>query len=102
MNTLKMLLISLVMFSLLVLSGCAGRAAYEAEPMSIDGKIVCCKISIDNTKDIELVDVQYESSADGSTKLSIKEKGVKTNAAVAAENQGKLLDAVTSIIPKVE
>lgn len=83
-----------------LLVGCSGRAAYEAEPIEVNGKTVCCKISIDNTKDIDLVDVQYEHKADGSTKLSVKQKGVKTNAAIAAENQGKLLDAVTSIIPK--
>lgn len=92
----------ILLITILFLTGCAGRAAYEAEPISLDGKIVCCKISIDNTKDIDLVEVNYESYADGTTKLSIKEKGVKTNAAVAAENQGKLLDAVTSIIPAVK
>ena len=87
------------LFITLILSGCAGKAAYEAEPISIDGKVVCCRVVVNNSKDIDLVEVNYTSSDKGVT-LSIKEKGVKTNAAVAAENQSKLLDAVTAIIPK--
>ncbi len=86
----------------ILLTGCAGRAAYEAEPIEVAGKVVCCKISVYNNKDIDLVEVKYESKADGSTSLHVKEKGVKTNAAVAAENQAKLLNIVTSILPVIK
>ncbi|MCP4392753.1 MAG: hypothetical protein GY804_00520 [Alphaproteobacteria bacterium] len=83
---------------LFVLSGCAGKAAYQAKPISINGKIVCCEITIDNSKDIELVEVIYESTENGNTKLHIKEAGVKTNAAIASQRQAQLLEAVTAAI----
>jgi len=86
---------------LIVLCGCAGQAAYEIEPIETNsGKIICCKATVHNTKDIDLVELDFETNPNGKTKLSVKEKGVKTNAAIAAENQSKLLDAVTAIIPK--
>ena len=84
----------------LLITACSGTSAYTVKPIIIDGKKYCCELDVNNSKDIDSIDASFEQKADGSIKLVVKQKGVKTNAAVAAENQGKLLDAVTSIIPK--
>ena len=91
----------LIILMVVLLSGCAGQALYEIKPIEKkDGSLTCCEVKINNSKDIDLVEVNFKISEKGAIDLTLKEKGVKTNAAVAAENQGKLLDAVTSIIPK--
>tara|TARA_R110000744_G_scaffold55770_4_gene117878 strand:+ start:640 stop:954 length:315 start_codon:yes stop_codon:yes gene_type:complete len=85
---------------LLVISGCqltGGQAAYEAEPIEMNsGEIVCCKITVNNTKNIDLVEVNFEKSADGSVKLSVKEKGVNASdpAAVMAETNKNILESL--------
>ena len=85
------------------LLGNSGETGYSVKPIILaDGTTVCCEVEVQNTKDYDKFDLEIEKKADGSLKLSLKEKGVSSSdpAAVAAQNQSKLIDAVGALIPK--
>ena len=87
----------------LFLMGCAGNTHYTLKPIETrSGEIVCCEAIVNNSKDYDSLIFNFKKKKDGTIEVSLDEKGVKTNAAVAAENQGKLLDVVKSIIPEVK
>lgn len=91
----------------LTLSACAltsGKTAYTIEPIKIgDNDVVCCKVTVNNSKDYDKLKFNLEKKPDGTIKVSLEESGVSASdpAAVAAANQSKLIDAVTAIVPKV-
>ena len=104
MDCVKAILITLT----LLLSGCqllttAGRADYTVEPFVTEsGKVICCKAVIHNSKNYQKFKFTFKTNPDGSVDVTLDEKGVSASdpAKVNAENQGKLLDAMTSLLPK--
>ena len=91
-----------------LLSGCqllttAGRADYTVEPFVTEaGATICCKATIHNSKNYDKFKFTFKTNPDGSVDVTLDEKGVSASdpAKVNAENQGKLLDAMTSLLPK--
>ena len=102
--TMKLVIVPLA----LLLSGCqllttAGRADYTVEPFITDsGKVICCKAVIHNSKNYSKFKFSFKTNPDGSVDLTLDEKGVSASdpARVSAENQSKLLDALTTLLPK--
>lgn len=105
MNFFKKPLIALVVLA--CLSGCAltgGKTAYTIEPIKVgSGEVVCCKVTINNSKDYDRLKFNLEKKPDGTIKVSLDESGVSASdpAAIAAANQSKLIDAVAAIVPKI-
>lgn len=98
----KILIIGLCSLSLAGCIATGGQAAYEVEPIvAPDGSVICCKATVHNTKDVDLVEVDFQKLADGSIKMTVKEKGVKASdaAAIAAETNKALVDAVLKKVP---
>lgn len=87
----------------LSLSGClstGGESAYTVKPIQkADGKIICCEVVVNNTKEYDKLNVKLKLKEDGTVDFELSETGVKTNAAVAAESNNKLLELVTGVIP---
>lgn len=87
-------------FSACTLTG--GETAYTIEPVPTGGgDIVCCKVTVNNTKDYDKLKFRLDKRPDGSISVSLDESGVSASdpAAVASANQSKLIDAVTKLIP---
>ena len=86
-------------------SGClstAGESSYTVKPLEVSGgKIICCEVVVNNTKDYEKLNVKLKMKKDGTIDFELNENGVSSSnpAAVQAENNSKLLDAFNSIIP---
>jgi len=102
----KKTLIALSISASLTLTGCistSGETEYSLKPMETsNGELVCCEAHVYNTKDYEKLKFKFTKNADGSMTVTLDETGVSASdpAMVQAENNAKLLDAVTSIIPK--
>ena len=63
------------------LAGCAslndaGVATYEVEPFEIDGKTMCCRVSIHNGKQIASLDAHIEKRGNDYT-IDLKQRGVE-------------------------
>lgn len=90
-----------------MLSACAltgGKTTYIIEPIKVgSGEVICCKVTVNNSKDYKRLKFSLEKKPDGTIKVSLDESGVSASdpAAIAASRQGKLLDAVAAIIPKI-
>lgn len=95
----------LISCAILALSGCtltgAGETAYTVEPISTPGGLVCCKVDVKNTKNYDKFKFKLVKNTDGSMTIELNEDGVNASdpAAVQAESNSKLLDAVTKLIP---
>jgi len=104
----KKTLLAIAITSSLSLSGClstGGESAYTVKPLEVSGgKIICCDVQVNNTKDYDKLKMKFSIKADGTISFELSESGVSASdpAMVQAENNAKLLDAVTSIIPKVK
>ena len=91
----------------LILGGCsllnnAGKSNYTVEPFVTDsGKVICCKATIHNSKNYDKFKFSLTTNSDGTITVTLDEKGVNATdpARVNAENQGKLLDALTGLLP---
>ena len=90
---------------LTTLSGCVsitGETDYTLEPMKLpSGEVVCCKAHIRNSKDYDKLQFKMVKKPDGTIEVELVEKGVSASdpATVNAENQQKLLDIMTKVIP---
>ena len=98
----------LILGALVALTGCstltAGKAEYSVEPIELsNGSIVCCKVTVHNSKDYENLKAKIVKQSDGSITVELDEKGVNasTPAAVMAENNAKLLDVVGAVAGKL-
>ena len=101
---LKTLLITLIVISVTGCLSTAGTTEYSLKPIETSsGEMICCEATVYNTKDYERLSFKFTKNADGSMTVTLDEDGVSasTPAMVQAENNAKLLDAVTAIIPKV-
>ena len=105
-----------ILFSiLLVLGGCAnlnnhGVARYTVEPIvigeegdSANSVVVCCKVSVFNTKDVGKVHVELEKGANGSVKLVLDEETINaTDPTTAAQlSQLRLIQALEAVAPSI-
>lgn len=99
----KLLLVSMAV----ALTGCgltAGKSDYTVQPIVLDdGRVICCAVDVHNSKDYENFKATIEKTADGSIKVILDEQGVNasTPAAVSAQNNSKLIDALTSAVGKL-
>ncbi len=98
----------LVLLISMLVSGCslpfakpAGSASYTIEPIVIDGKTICCRATVLNSKDYQGLKFSLKRLPDGGMEVALDEKGVdsSTPSSIAAEGQGKLLDALLSTVP---
>lgn len=94
----------LIFIIALLLTGCAnmGVTEYELEPIKLDdGTVICCKATVYNSKDYEGLKFKFKADKDGNIEAVLDEKGVNSSdpAFVAAENNKKLLDVVSKLIP---
>lgn len=91
----------------LSLTGCvmtSGTTEYSLKPMETSsGELVCCEATVYNTKDYDKLKFKFVKNADGSMTVTLDEDGVSasTPAMIQSENNAKLLDAVTKLIPTV-
>lgn len=79
-----------------------GVTEYELEPIvKDDGSVVCCKATVYNSKDYDNLKFKFKIAKDGTIEAVLDEKGVNSSdpAFVAAENNKKLLDVVSKLIP---
>lgn len=101
-NKILTVLLVLMVFSV---SGClsnGGESAYNVKPIETNtGKIICCDVTVNNTKDYDKLKMKLVIGADGTIEFQLDEDGVdaSTPAMIQAENNAKLLDAVKGIIP---
>ena len=90
---------------LLLLNGClstSGESAYTVKPIELEsGKIICCDVRVNNTKDYDKLKMKLVIAKDGTINFELNEDGVSASdpAAVQAENNAKLLDATLKLIP---
>lgn len=102
---MKKLRLALAVACGVALSGCmitGGETAYTVEPIAVGGGgVICCKVTVNNTKDYDKLKFRLDKRTDGSISVSLDESGVSASdpAAVASANQAKLLDAVMGLIP---
>ena len=102
---MKILAITLLAITL---SGCsllstAGNSDYTVEPFITEsGATICCKATIHNSKNYDNFKFSLTTNPDGTITVTLDEKGVNASdpARVSAENQSKLLDALTTLLPK--
>lgn len=90
----------------LLLTGCStmGTTEYELEPIvKEDGSVICCKATVYNSKDYDSLKFKFKIAKDGTIEAVLDEKGISASdpAAIGAENNGKMLDAINQLIPKV-
>lgn len=97
---------TLMLITTLLLTGCisngAGESAYTVKPIKTnDGKVICCDVNVNNTKDYDKLDMKFTIGADGTIEFQLKEDGVNASdpAAVAAQNNAKLIDTVSKLVP---
>ncbi len=97
--------LALMISTFLLLQGClltGGNTAYTIEPIPIgtNGDAICCKVIVNNSKDYEKLKFNLEKKPDGTINVSLDESGVSASdpAAIAAQNQAKLLDTLTGIM----
>lgn len=93
-----------ILLLIVLLSGCTsmGVTEYELEPIiKPDGSLVCCKATVYNSKDYDQLKFKFKVGKDGNVEVSLDEKGVNSSdpAAIGAENNGKMLDAINKLIP---
>lgn len=98
---------TMLMIVLLSLSGCAslgGQTNYTVEPIvKQDGTVICCKATVHNSKDYDSLKFKFVMKKDGTIEAVLDEKGVNASdpAAVMADSNGKMLDAINALLPKV-
>lgn len=91
----KTLIATAIGVALIATAGCAltgGETAYTIEP--VNG--VCCKVTVNNTKDYDKLKFRLEKRADGSISVSLDESGVSSSdpAAVGASNVSRLIGMI--------
>lgn len=98
----------LTILFMLLLVGCSsnqsGVAEYELEPVTDDnGNTVCCKVTVHNSKDYEGISFKMVKKKDGSLQVELEEIGVSASdpAAIAAQNNAKLLEVLGRMVPPV-
>ncbi|AIY65186.1 hypothetical protein [Pseudoalteromonas piratica] len=102
-----MLRLLIALLVTIVVAGCSssmGTTEYSLEPMvQADGSIVCCKATVYNSKDYDKLKFKFVKKSDGTIEAVLDESGVSASdpATVNAENNGKMLDAINQLIPKV-
>jgi len=87
-----------------MLSGVMGQTEYTFEPIVLeDGKIICCKATVFNSKDYEALKFTLKKKPDGTVEVMLDEKGVNASdpATIGAQNNAKVLDLMSKIIPLV-
>ena len=104
--------VSKVIISILfavVMSGCSvlnqsGVTEYTLTPIKTEsGEVVCCEATVFNSKDYEKLRFVLKKNPDGTIEVELDESGVSASdpVQIQTQNNAKLLDAVTSIIPVV-
>lgn len=85
----------LVLLLIALLAGCGtfGTSHYTVEPFVLDGVQKCCRISIQNGKEIGSLKARFKKTGDD-WDITLEESGVR-----AFEGQKIAADAATSIIP---
>jgi hypothetical protein len=94
----KMLLLILFWVAIaLALPGCAswGTSHYAVEPFILDGKQICCRIVIENGKEIGQLKARFKKTGED-WDISLQEEGVK-----AFEGQAIASDLLKDVVPKV-
>lgn len=68
----------LVLIVLALLAGCGtfGTSRYAVEPFVLDGRQTCCRIVIENGKEIGSLQARFKKSGDD-WDITLKEEGVK-------------------------
>lgn len=90
---------------LTLLTGCistSGTTEYALKPIeNSKGEMVCCEATVYNSKDYEKLKFVFKKNAKGEMEVTLDEKGVdaSTPQMIQSENNSKLLEAVTRLIP---
>lgn len=98
----------LIFVAIIGLSGCAltaGKTEYSLKPIETSkGELVCCEATVYNSKNYDKLKFKFIKNADGTMTVTLDEEGVSASdpAKVQAENNAKLLEAVTNLIPQVK
>lgn len=92
--------------AVLLITGCSmmGTTEYELEPVvKADGSVICCKATVFNSKDYDSLKFKFKIARDGTIEAMLGEKGINASdpATIGAENNGKMLDVINQLIPKV-
>ena len=70
---------------ILLLSGCAGRAYYEVQPIETESGVICCEVKVDNTKNYKSLTVKVIKRPDGSLEFLLSEKDTDSHTESTAE-----------------
>jgi uncharacterized protein YceK len=96
-------LVTLVFLALIGLSGCAslqsaGSATYTVQPFAVDGKLVCCQVSVADGKERAALTLDVIKSGDNYT-IHLDERGVQAFAgqAIAAGAQEAAIERATRV-----
>lgn len=95
----------LTLLLLIVLTGCmstSGTTEYTLKPIeNSKGEMICCEATVYNSKDYEKLKFVFKKNAKGEMEVTLDEKGVNasTPQMIQSENNSKLLEAVTRLIP---
>lgn len=81
----------------LLLTGCAswGTSHYEVSPFILEGKQTCCKIAIDNGKEIGQLKARFKKNGDN-WDIYLEEEGVK-----AFQGQAIAADLIKDVVPDI-
>lgn len=91
----------LVLLLIVLLSGCGtfGTSRYAVEPFMLDTKQVCCRIVIENGKEIGSLQARFKKSGDD-WDITLKEEGVK--AFQGQEITGAIIsNTVGAVVPDI-
>jgi len=87
----------LLLVPLVLVTGCAswGTSHYEVSPFMLDGKQTCCRIVIDNGKEIGQLKARFKKDGD-KWDIYLEEEGVK-----AFQGQAIASDLLKDIVPEI-
>lgn len=88
---------AIALIPLAMLTGCAswGTSHYAVEPFYLEGKQTCCRIVIDNGKEIGQLKARFKKDGD-KWDIYLEEEGVK-----AFQGQAIAADLIKDVVPPV-
>lgn len=92
----------------LSLSACistGGKSAYTVKPIVLeDGKVICCNVDVNNTKDYDKLKMKFSLKPDGTINFTLDEDGVdaSTPATIQAQQNKVLVETlINGVLPTI-
>lgn len=77
----------IILASVLLLTGCAGRSTYTVRPYTdvMTGQMVCCEATVSSSRDVGAVTVHAVRQPDGSYTLDFSEQDISASKPIASQ-----------------